>query len=92
MPRLRTLLLARNRISNISLGLERSIPNLRTLVLESNRVTELADLDALASLRRLQHLVLMGNPVCKKEVWATRPRYMTATCMLIHSWSITATG
>ncbi|KZF19386.1 L domain-like protein [Xylona heveae TC161] len=66
-PRLRTLLLARNRISHISPTLAGSIPNLTNLVLTSNRLTELADLDPLGNFPRLTHLVLMENPVARNE-------------------------
>ncbi|KAH0541302.1 U2 snRNP complex subunit [Glutinoglossum americanum] len=66
-PRLRTLLLARNRISSIQPTLANSIPHLATLVLTANNLAELADLDALAGLRRLTHLVLMENPVTRRE-------------------------
>lgn len=45
-----------------------SIPNLTNLVLTTNKIAELADLDALAQLPRLTHLVLAENPVTKKEV------------------------
>lgn len=67
-PRLRTLLLAQNRIANIQPNLAASIPNLKTLVLTKNRVTELADLDPLAGFKKLVFLVVMGNPVAAKEV------------------------
>jgi len=66
-PRLRTLLLAQNRIANIQPNLAASIPNLKTLVLTKNRVTELADLDPLAGFKKLVFLVVMGNPVAAKE-------------------------
>ncbi|KAF7869794.1 hypothetical protein EAF04_004578 [Stromatinia cepivora] len=66
-PRLRTLLLARNRVSSISPALSKSLPNLTTLVLTSNNVAELADLDALAGCARLTSLVLMENPVTRKD-------------------------
>jgi U2 small nuclear ribonucleoprotein A' len=68
-PRLRTLLLARNRISGIQPTLANSIPNLTTLVLTSNNVAELADLDTLGKFRNLTHLILVDNPVTRKEVW-----------------------
>jgi hypothetical protein len=72
-PRLRTLLLARNRISSIQPSLANSIPHLTTLVLTSNNFAELADLDVLATFRHLTHLVLMENPVTRKEVSLPRP-------------------
>jgi hypothetical protein len=44
------------------------VPNLTTLVLTANNFTELADLDVLATFRQLAHLVLLENPVTRKEV------------------------
>lgn len=70
-PRLRTLFLAQNRISNIQANLSSSIPNLTTLVLTKNRLTELADLDPLGGFKKLVYLTLMGNPVTSKEVRTT---------------------
>lgn len=67
-PRITTLLLARNRVSAIQLGLAGAVPALANLVLASNNVAELADLDPLGRLGRLTHLVLQDNPVTKKEV------------------------
>ena len=67
-PRLRTLLLARNRMTSIQTTLAKSLPNLTTLVLTANNFAELADLDVLATFSRLTHLVLMENPVTRKEV------------------------
>ena len=75
MPRLNTLLLARNRVAAISSDLDRSIPNLRMLALEGNRIAELADLDSLSKLSHLEHLVLLGNPVCKNEVSVSNYRF-----------------
>jgi hypothetical protein len=37
-------------------------------VLTSNNIAELADLDVLGSLTKLTHLVLLENPVARKEV------------------------
>lgn len=67
-PRITTLLLARNRVSSIHPAVANSIPNLQNLVLASNNFTELADLDPLGGFSRLTHLVLLDNPVTKKEV------------------------
>lgn len=60
--------MARNRVSSIHPTLANSIPNLSALVLTSNNVAELADLDPLSGFRRLTHLVLLENPVTRKEV------------------------
>jgi len=59
--------LARNRVTNIQPNLAASIPNLTTLVLNSNNFAELADLDPLRHFTKLTHLVLMENPVTRKE-------------------------
>lgn len=67
MPRLRTLLLARNRITLVHPTVVTNIPNLFTLVLEGNRIAQLADLDVLAKFQRLTHLVLKGCPVTRVE-------------------------
>ncbi|PWY75416.1 L domain-like protein [Aspergillus heteromorphus CBS 117.55] len=66
-PRLRTLLLARNRVKQIQPSISTSIPNLSALVLTANNMSELADLDPLHSLSKLTHLVLVDNPVTRKE-------------------------
>lgn len=66
-PRITTLLFARNRVSSVQPSVAHSIPNLRNLVLASNSFAELADLDVLATFKRLTHLVLTDNPVTKKE-------------------------
>ncbi|KAK4041723.1 leucine-rich repeat-domain-containing protein [Parachaetomium inaequale] len=66
-PRVRTLLLARNRIAAVQATLPAAVPNLRNLVLAGNSLGELADLDVLGRFARLTHLVLVDNPVVKKE-------------------------
>ncbi|EAA33128.1 U2 small nuclear ribonucleo protein A [Neurospora crassa] len=66
-PRIRTLLLARNRIAQIQSTLPNATPNLKNLVLASNNIGELADLEVLGRFPRLTHLVLTDNPVTKKE-------------------------
>ncbi|KAL4887647.1 leucine-rich repeat-domain-containing protein [Aspergillus karnatakaensis] len=66
-PRLRTLLLARNRIRQIQANVSTSIPGLTTLVLTANNIAELADLEPLRGLEKLTHLVVLDNPVARKE-------------------------
>jgi len=65
--RLKTLLLARNRISTIQPTLAATLPNLTVLALAANNLSELADLDPLARFTRLTHLSLLDNPVTRKE-------------------------
>lgn len=66
-PRLRTLLVARNRVRSIQTTLAASLPNLQNLVLSANRLAELADLDPLKDCARLTHLSLLDNPVARKD-------------------------
>ncbi|RAH65452.1 U2 snRNP complex subunit LEA1 [Aspergillus aculeatinus CBS 121060] len=66
-PRLHTLLLARNRIKQIQSTLAASVPNLTAVNLTANAVAELADLDPLRGLTGLTHLVVLENPVTRKE-------------------------
>ena len=79
-PRIRTLLLARNRVASIQSTLPNSIPNLRTLVLSSNNLAELADLDVLGKFARLTHLVLLENPVTKNEVRVDPTKKASSLC------------
>lgn len=67
LKRLRTLLLANNRISAISPSLYLSAPNLTTLTLTNNALAELGDLEPLKDIRHLQYLSLLGNPVREKK-------------------------
>ena len=67
MRRLRTLLLANNRISILSQSLHLSVPNLTTLVLTNNSISELGDLEPLKDIKSLKYLSLLGNPVREKK-------------------------
>jgi U2 small nuclear ribonucleoprotein A' len=82
-PRLRTLLLARNRVASIQASLANSIPNLTTLVLTSNNFAELADLDVLSSFSNLTHLILLENPVTRKEVRFSSQRMKESELLLM---------
>ncbi|KAF8446153.1 L domain-like protein [Boletus edulis BED1] len=67
LKRLRTLLLANNRVSSISSSINLSVPNLTTLVLTANSISELGDLEPLKELKHLKYLSLLGNPVREKK-------------------------
>ena len=67
LRRLRTLLLANNRVSSISPSLHLSVPNLTTLVLTNNNLAELGDLEPLKDVQGLQYPSLLGNPVREKK-------------------------
>jgi len=68
LKRLQTLLLANNRIHNISSSIHLSVPNLQTLVLTNNDVSELGDLEPLKELKHLKYISLIGNPVREKKM------------------------
>lgn len=67
-PALTTLLCARNRVQAIDRKLGEMLPNLSTLMLMHNNLRELGDLEGLRGCLSLRHLVLLENPVVKKEV------------------------
>ncbi|KAG2501609.1 hypothetical protein HYH03_000114 [Edaphochlamys debaryana] len=67
--RLKQLILNNNRVGRIARGLDEHIPNLDTLILTNNRISNLQDIDPLATLKKLEHLSLHGNPV------VTKPNY-----------------
>jgi hypothetical protein len=67
LKRLRTLLLANNRVSGISPSLHISAPNLTSLILTNNNVSELGDLHPLCQMKSLRYLSLLSNPVREKK-------------------------
>jgi U2 small nuclear ribonucleoprotein A' len=69
MLRLKSLLLANNRIGRIDPQLVDYIPNLRTVILTNNLIQELGDLEPLIKCRQLEYLSLMDNPVTKKKYY-----------------------
>jgi hypothetical protein len=69
LRRLRTLLLAGNRLSFIAPGFSAALPFLDTLVLTNNRLSSLCDLEPLHPSPYLTTLLLLGNPVTR------RPQY-----------------
>ncbi|KAG0226768.1 U2 small nuclear ribonucleoprotein A' [Actinomortierella wolfii] len=69
LPRLKCLLLSNNRISKIDNNLAKYVPNITTLVLTNNALQELADIEGLAGLQRLEYLSLLDNPLTKKKYY-----------------------
>lgn len=63
LPRVTTVLAARNRIAAIPGGIAHSTPFLQTLALADNRVARLSALAPLQHCTRLEHVVLAENPV-----------------------------
>ncbi|CAG8478435.1 21088_t:CDS:2 [Rhizophagus irregularis] len=67
LRRVKTLLLANNRITRIDPQIFEFLPNLTTLVLTNNNVSELSDLEPLSGCYRLQYISLLDNPVTRKQ-------------------------
>lgn len=67
LKRLKTLLLANNRVSTISPSLHLSAPHLTSLILTNNNITELGDLEPLREVKGLKFLSLLSNPVREKK-------------------------
>jgi len=67
LTRVKSLLLNNNRIVRVGEGLEIALPNLQTLILTNNSLQELADLEPLSNLKKLQMVSLLHNPVVTKR-------------------------
>ena len=65
--RLTTLLLHNNRVATIDDNLGDQLPSLETLMLCHNRLESLTQLAGLNSLKKLQHLSCIGNPIKRLE-------------------------
>ncbi|KAK9086079.1 hypothetical protein Sjap_026490 [Stephania japonica] len=66
LSRLGTLIINNNRITRINPNIGEYLPKLHTLVLTNNRLVNLAEIDPLASLPKLQFLSLLDNNITKK--------------------------
>ncbi|EER16215.1 U2 small nuclear ribonucleoprotein A, putative [Perkinsus marinus ATCC 50983] len=67
LMRLRTLMLANNRITRIGSTCFENMPNLTSVVLTNNRIEKLRDLYPLAQLRHLERLTVLDNEVCNAQ-------------------------
>jgi len=77
LKRLKTLLLANNRIVRIADDAFDCLPNLSSLVLTNNSIERLSDLEALRKATKLERLALVGNPL------AGRPYYRQYVISLV---------
>eukprot|EP00933_Yihiella_yeosuensis_P082359 TRINITY_DN96216_c0_g1_i1.p1 TRINITY_DN96216_c0_g1~~TRINITY_DN96216_c0_g1_i1.p1 ORF type:complete len:255 (-),score=74.99 TRINITY_DN96216_c0_g1_i1:88-852(-) len=77
LKRLRSLLLANNRIARIAPDCFDPIPGINAVTLTGNKLEKLVDLEALTKLKDLERLSLMDNPVTKVKHY--RP-YMIYKC------------
>ncbi|CAG8513206.1 5433_t:CDS:2 [Ambispora gerdemannii] len=69
LNRIKSLLLANNRITRIDPQLAEYLPNLNTMILTNNNIAELTDLEPLNRCRRLQYVSLLDNPVTRKKYY-----------------------
>jgi len=67
LKRMRMLLLNNNRVCRFEENLEQSLPHLNTIILTNNNLQELADIDPLSTVKTLEHLSLLRNPVTNKQ-------------------------
>lgn len=65
LKRLDTLLLSKNRITQIANNFHDALPNLKHLILNDNALKKFYDLEPLFGCKTLETLVLRGNPVVK---------------------------
>ncbi|KAI6178839.1 LRRcap domain-containing protein [Aphelenchoides besseyi] len=66
LKRLDTLLLHNNQVQQLQKDIGQQLPNLKTLALTNNNLTELSDIEPLVKCRKLENLVLVGNPISNK--------------------------
>ncbi|KAK8212130.1 U2 small nuclear ribonucleoprotein A [Phyllosticta capitalensis] len=67
LPRVCTLLIGKNRLQQIQPTIAEQLPSLMNLMVTDNKIKELADLDPLGKLQKLNSVHLMGNPVTSNE-------------------------
>lgn len=63
MPKLKMILIISNHISKISPNIGENLSNLTELILTNNRITSISEIDNIATLKKIQHLSLLDNPV-----------------------------
>jgi len=77
LKRLKTLLLANNRITRIADDAFDDVPNLLSLILTNNNIERLSDLAPLKKAKNLERLSLIGNPL------TSRPYYRLYVIILL---------
>ena len=80
LSRVRSLVLANNKVSFIAADLAEHLPNLVSLVLTNNRISSLDQLTPLKNLKHLERLSLAGNPIAELD-----PEYVNKVAKLIPS-------
>jgi len=66
LPRLSTLYLNNNKICRLDSSIATNITNLKSLYLTNCDVRELADIEVLARMKKLEYLSFMRNPIANK--------------------------
>jgi U2 small nuclear ribonucleoprotein A' len=66
MPRLNALILNNNSVTRVGVDLGDNLPKLSTIILTNNKIANISEVLHLASVKRLESLSLLGNPVSLK--------------------------
>lgn len=66
MKRLNALLINNNYVSRIAVNIGEHLPSLSSLILTNNKVSLLSEIDHLTSLRKIENISLIDNPVSMK--------------------------
>jgi U2 small nuclear ribonucleoprotein A' len=66
MRRLNALILCNNSISKVGATLGENLPQLQSIILTNNRISNLFEIDHLATVKKLEMLSLMENPIALK--------------------------
>lgn len=66
MKRLNALLINNNYVSRIAANIGEHLPSLSSLILTNNKVSLLSEIDHLSSLRQIENISLIDNPVSMK--------------------------
>ena len=63
MPRLKMVLVISNHISKISPSIGENLLGLTDLILTNNRISSISEIDNIATLKKIENLSLLDNPV-----------------------------
>jgi U2 small nuclear ribonucleoprotein A' len=67
LPRLKSIVLANNKIGCIAVDVVKRLPNLESLVLTNNRIRTVEELRPIEGLKYLERISLTGNPVVELD-------------------------
>jgi U2 small nuclear ribonucleoprotein A' len=89
LAKVKSIILANNKISAIADMLGENLPNLVSLVLTNNRITNIDQMANLKSFRKLERISLAGNPVVEIDKdYARKLKQMIPTLRFVDSENI----